>query len=215
MDLELINYNIFVTYDIISQYKSKISGVLHIGGHVGQEYNCYKQNNITNIIFFEPLWNNYIRLISNVGKECIVYNMALGNANSEIEMYVEDKNDGMSSSILEPKHHLIQYPHITFDKKEKVIMKKLDDVAYNRENYNLINIDVQGYELEVFKGAINTLKNIDFIIAEISVEELYSNCVLENELNKFLNDNNFFMKERRLATDTWGEAFYIKNGGSR
>ena len=35
----------------------------------------------------------------------------------------------------------------------------MDD--YNFTEYNLLNIDVQGYELEVLKGAANTLKYIE------------------------------------------------------
>ena len=216
MDLKCIKNNIYVINpSIVHQYGSDIRGIIHIGGHIGQEYGCYKQNHINNLMFFEPLRNNYIRLIHNIGSECIVHNLALGNKNCEIDMYVEDKNDGMSCSILEPRHHLIEYPHITFDKKEKVFMKKLDHILFNRQNYNFINIDVQGYELEVFKGAINTLRNIDYIVTEISVKELYKDCVLENDLNDFLYDNGFIMQERILATETWGEALYIKNGGSR
>ncbi len=211
MDLKCIKNNIYVINpSIIHQYASDIRGIIHIGGHVGQEYGCYKQNHINNLMFFEPLRNNYIRLIHNVGSECIVHNLALGNKNCEIDMYVEDKNDGMSCSILEPKHHLIEYPYITFDKKEKVFMKKLDHVLFDRHDYNFINIDVQGYELEVFKGAVNTLRNIDYIVTEISVKELYKDCVLENDLNDFLYDNGFVMQERVLATETWGEAIYIR-----
>lgn len=216
MDLKCIKNTIYViNSSIIDEYKSNIRGIIHIGGHIGQEYECYKRNKINNLMFFEPIWNNYIRLIHNIDSKCIVHNIALGNKDCEIDMYVEDKNDGMSCSILEPKHHLIEYPHITFDKREKVFMKKLDHISFDRQNYNLINIDVQGYELEVFKGGINTLRNIDYIVTEISVKELYKNCVLENDLNDFLYENGFIMQERTLATETWGEALYIKNGGSR
>ena len=51
-----------------------------------------------------------------------------GNDNKLIEMYVEDANMGQSSSILKPEIHLKQYPHIIFNKKELVEMKRLDDI---------------------------------------------------------------------------------------
>ena len=47
------------------------------------------------------------------------YNIALGNEEGDIEMFVGGNQDA-SSSILEPEIHLTQYPQYSFDKKEIV-----------------------------------------------------------------------------------------------
>jgi hypothetical protein len=126
-------------------------------------------------------------------------------------MFVEHANGGQSSSILEPKTHLDRYPHIHFTDKETVQMIKLDDFDYDVKKYNFINIDVQGYELEVFKGAINKLNNIQYIMTEINQDELYVKCTQIQELDEFLSKYGF----ERVDThwwygDGWGDAFYIK-----
>jgi len=195
---------------IISKYNLKINGVLHIGAHYGQEYKLYKSVNISNLIFFEPLKDNFNILKTTVGNECILHNLALGNKSGFVEMFVETDNYGMSSSILEPKLHITQYPFIEFNKREMVEIKKLDDITFNKTNFNMINIDVQGYELEVFKGAIDVLKNIDYIISEVNIEELYVGCAKLNELTDFLKLFGFELVEVDMSGGNWGDALFIK-----
>ena len=60
---------------------------------------------------------------------------------------------------------------------------------------SIMKLDVQGYELEVLKGSKNLLKNIDFIITEISFKKIYKNQVTRKKLLKFLNKNNFKSKK--------------------
>jgi FkbM family methyltransferase len=199
--------------EIINKYDLKIKGVIHIGAHYGQEYNEYVKHDIENLIFFEPLKNNFAVLLNNIKPtdKIKLHNIALGNMKGEIEMFVESDNQGMSSSILEPQMHLIQYPGIRFNGKELVKINKLDDIKYNKDDYNFINIDVQGYELEVFKGAVNSLKHIDYIMTEINREFLYKDGALELELDSFLMNFRFIRTETYWAGETWGDALYIKN----
>ena len=126
-------------------------------------------------------------------------------------MNVESANQGMSSSILKPKLHVNQYPHIVFNDTEEVDMKKLDEIDFDFSKFNLINIDVQGYELEVFKGSIEKLNNVDYIISEINRAEVYENCAKVDEIDNFLNQFGFKRVETNWAGHTWGDALYIKN----
>jgi hypothetical protein len=126
-------------------------------------------------------------------------------------MNVEKNNQGQSSSILNPKIHLQQYPWIQFTDKEEVEMIKLDDFEFNKNNYNFINIDVQGYELEVFKGAKDTFKNIKYIVSEVNRAEVYEGCPHIKDLCDFLKEFNFELEEVSWAGETWGDAFFIKH----
>ena len=57
-----------------------------------------------------------------------------------------------------------------------ILSNQLDTFLNEKDLYNFINIDVQGYELEVFKGSVEFLKTIDYIMTEVNRDELYKNC---------------------------------------
>jgi FkbM family methyltransferase len=197
--------------NLISDFDLNIRGVIHIGGHRGQEYVYYKDIGLTNIIFVEPQLDNFNILSKNVGSECTLFNVALGNFEGEADMFTEVANQGQSSSLLQPHQHLSQYPDIIFNGKIKVGVTKLDLLPFDCALYNFINIDVQGYELEVFKGGIDTLKGIDYVYAEVNRAELYKNCALVGEIDGFLGSYGF----KRVGTwwdgMTWGDALYVKS----
>ena len=195
---------------LYEKYNMKINGVIQIGAHYGQEHHIYKNKGVEKIVYFEPLKKNFEILNNNVGKDSICFNMALGNENRDVEMFVESANNGMSSSVLKPDLHTQQYPHITFDSKELVKMSKLDDVDFDFSNHNFINIDVQGYEIEVFKGSTNILKNIDYIISEVNRESLYENCTMVWALDEFLSEYGFERVETEWIGGNWGDALYVK-----
>jgi FkbM family methyltransferase len=195
---------------LVKKYNMNIIGVVHIGAHFGEENEVYNNLNLKNRMFFEPLEKNYNKLLENIGIGYITHKVALGNESKTIEMFVEEANMGQSSSILKPVKHLTQYPHIKFNSKEKVEMKWLDDFKIESEKFNFINIDVQGYELEVFKGSKETLKTIDYIMSEINRDEVYENCAKINELIDFLKPYGFELVEEDWAGNTWGDGLFIK-----
>lgn len=208
---------IFNFQKIVKQYNINIKGVIHVGAHYGNEYEFYKNTNIKNMLFFEPLQNNYKKLITNVPQteNIVLVNKALGNENKKVIMHVESDNEGQSSSILKPKLHTQQYSHIVFDKQEEVDMIILDEFLEKQypnrfEQFNFINIDVQGYEMEVFKGSKNTLQHIDYIISEVNRAELYENNTIVYDLDKYLKQYGFQRVETIWEGVTWGDALYVK-----
>ena len=78
--------------------------------------------------------------------------------------------------------------------------------------FNFINIDVQGYELEVFKGAAHTLNDIDYIYTEVNNDELYEDCVQMSQLDEFLGDLWGFkrIETKLVGNQKWGDALYVK-----
>jgi len=204
--------------ELYTKYNLEIKSVIHIGAHHGQEVHLYKEVGASDIILFEPSPANFFILEQLHGEKCELYKLALGNENKKIKMNVEATNKGQSNSILEPKLHLSQYPHIVFNDKIEVDMVTLNDfmTIYNarpenkNKKYNFINIAVQGYELEVFKGSKETLKNIDYIIAEVNRDFVYEGCAQVEEIDSFLDQFGFKRAETNWEGGTWGDAFYIK-----
>jgi len=200
---------------LIQKYNLQIDGVIHIGAHLGQELSIYKELSIDKIAFFEPqkaIFGKLKKALTDT-KNIKLYNLALGNETGSIKMYIDSYNQG-SSSVLKPKLHLNQYPHILFEREELVNIDKLDNII-NSNDYNLINMDVQGFELEVLKGGVNCIKNINYIITEVNREEVYENCAKIEELDKFLYNHGFVRVETTWDGGNWGDAFYIRKNSNQ
>lgn len=190
---------------MLEKIKDKVRGVIHIGANVGQEHRMYEENG-WNAIYFEPIPACFEVLKSRVGDQAVNY--ALGNFNGTTIMHVSS-NNGVSSSLLEPKLHLEQYPTITFNQQIPVQVRRLDDLEI-KGDYNFISVDTEGYELEVFKGATETLKHIDFILAEVNRAELYKGCPMVQDIDEYLLSFGFTREDTDWMGKTWGDALYIK-----
>jgi len=189
-----------------------IKGIVHIGAHYGEEIQEYVDNGIQKITVFEPLSKNFDVLskrLQNVNADIEGYQVALGSKKGTATMFLSS-NDAQSSSILKPKQHLELHPDVSFDGTEEVEVSLLDE--YDIGDSNFINIDVQGYELEVFRGGKKTLENIDYVYCEVNRDEVYEGAPMVEELDEFLGTYGFERVETHWPETyyTWGDALYIK-----
>ncbi len=182
-----------------------IKGIIHIGGHYGEEYNYYKSLGIDKQIWIEALKSNF-DILKTRCPDSICINKAIGDSQGKAMMNLSS-NDSESASLLNPKVHLERMPKVRFSGSEEVEIVTLDSLNIDK-SYNALVIDVQGYELKVLKGATKTLKHIDYIWTEVNFEEMYEGCAIMDEIDKFLKGFN-----RKIVYDYggWGDAFYKKN----
>jgi len=196
--------------EMITKYNMNIKGVIHIGAHYGEEVPEYIKNGISEIHLFEPLSENYKILMNNLQDLKInwrSYNTALGSESERVTMFVSD-NEQQSSSILSPKDHLTHHPNVRFPTTEEVVVNTLD--SFEIENCNFINMDVQGYELEVLKGATKTLEHVDYVYCEVNRAEVYENNAFVEEIDAFLSQYNMIRVETDWAGEIWGDALYVR-----
>lgn len=204
----LINFT-----NLYKKYNMRIEGIVHIGAHYGEEIQEYVDNGIQNISVFEPLSDNFNILaqrLENINADIHGYQVALGSEKSTAIMYLSS-NEAQSSSILKPKEHLEHHPDVSFNGTEEVEVDLLDN--FDIRGANFMNIDVQGYELEVFKGGQKTLEQIDYVYCEVNRGEMYEGNPMIEELDEYLNVYGFERVETYWPTTwyKWGDALYIKN----
>ena len=188
-----------------------IKGAIHIGAHYGEELEDYIEEGIQDILLFEPLEENF-NIVEKKAKDLNAniegYQVALGTQREgTTTMYVSD-NEAQSSSILKPKVHLTHHPHVKFPTTEEVELATLDQ--YNCHDYNFINMDVQGYELEVLKGATKTLEQISYVYCEVNRDEVYENNAYVEEIDEFLSKYGMERVETDWEGEIWGDALYIR-----
>jgi len=203
---------LFSFRNIQDKYNMDIKGIIHIGAHRGQEISDYIDGGIQDIILFEPLSANFQALeenLSEMNANISGHQVALGNEEKTVTMYLSD-NDQMSSSILKPKKHLQNHPTVLFEGTEEVEMMCLDSYSDETDGFNFINMDVQGYELEVLKGGSETLNHIDYVYCEVNRDEVYENNAYIEELDEYLANYDMERVETVWSGGIWGDALYIR-----
>lgn len=188
----------------------QLTGVCHVGSHIGQERERYRHMGIKNIVFIEPAKKTFSKLKERFGGDpnIILYNCACGEEPGLMEMYVESENEGQSSSLLRPKLHLQQHPTITFSEpKELVTVNRLDDLCLDLDKYDLLMMDCQGYEGYVLRGGKNALSKMKVVYTEVNRDEVYENCTKIEEMDELLCD---FHRVAIQWVGAWGDAVYIR-----
>jgi len=199
--------------ELVKKYDMDIKGVYHIGANTGQELDTYHELGIELVTMFEPnqrcvdIVNNRIR-DENFPIGYTINQCALGDMDMDEVTLYDSSNGSQSASILKPKAHLIQHPNVKFNGSFTAPMRQLD--MFNDGISNFINIDVQGFELQVFNGGMNVLNNIDYIMTEVNYQEIYEECTDYNWLVAYMNNLNFDLVSEYNTGHGWGDALFIK-----
>ncbi len=190
-------------------------GIIHIGAHEGTETEKYLEMGAKKILFIEANPAVFERLQKNTADfpEVLAVNCAISDRCGKMTLHITSMDQ--SSSLLPLKHHQDYYPDIKETHKISVTAKTLDtllrELNLSTDDYNILNIDIQGAELLAFQGAVKTLPYIDCINTEINYEELYEGCAIVDQIDTCLEKYGF----NRVKTTTpyhhsWGDAFYVK-----
>jgi FkbM family methyltransferase len=143
---------------------------------------------------FEPIVKNF----EKVKKECnglsnvILVNKALGSATGKTEINIASNIH--ASSIFELKTNekrALFSRHVELAGRESITIPRLDDEIPFSEKINILKLDVQGFEVEVLKGGINTLKNTSIVVCEVSNHNHYVNGAKYFQLDELLRINGF------------------------
>jgi len=197
--------------DLQKHFTKPLKGAIHIGAHHGQEKGWYNQNGINPIVWIDAnpqyelglrtQYPNDITIISGVGSE------------NKIEKF-KIANNGESSSFLNWGTHQNEHPHVNFIDEIEVQIKPMKELIQENnldvEKYNFLNVDVQGYELEVFKGFGEYLNNFDYVYCEVNEDYLYENCALVSDIDEYLSKYNLERVETFMTIHKWGDALYVK-----
>jgi FkbM family methyltransferase len=208
MSFKIVNLD-----SINEKYNLKVSGICHIGAWKAKEVNNYTRLfGETPVLFIEanPYLENDIKSMTE-NYDFIDYKIvAAGDKFSKQILHLHELN-GQSSSLLKPLEHLSLYPWARFGQIIEVQEEPLDHILGDFSP-NFLNIDVQGYELKVLKGAKEKLNSVDYIITEVNKSELYEKCALIEEIDEYLSEYGFERAELEWYgnTEPWGDAFYIK-----
>jgi FkbM family methyltransferase len=202
---------------LFPKYNLKFSGVLHIGANIGEEAPVYAELGIHNQIWFEANPDIYEKLLNNLREYpfATAYNFCVGDEGRKFVTLHVSSNGSQSSSVLELGTHKIEHPDVTYIDDIVVPMVTVEDFfkAGELRGYNLLNIDVQGYELHVLRGMGNLISQFKAVYTEVNRAELYEGCAQIEDIDKFLGERGFTRVETHWAPNkNWGDALYVQWG---
>jgi FkbM family methyltransferase len=189
----------YPTLNRLDQLKdNNIKTVFDVGANVGQFAKEIRKILPDAFIYsFEPLSECFKKLTENMvgDSKFKAFNFALGEKDEILQ--INRSAYSPSSSILDMADaHKKLFPHTKESAPEKITVKKLDDLDITKESKGeiLLKIDTQGYEDRVFRGSLNFLKKVRFVVVETSFVELYKGQPLFANIYSLLKNEGFTYK---------------------
>jgi FkbM family methyltransferase len=149
------------------------------------------------IVSCEPLQESFAKLQDAAEGDINwrLFQGAVGSEPKEVELVLSGNLD--SSSLLQIKQrHVDAYPSSSMTGRQVTKVATWDQLAKEfqipRGNW-MAKVDVQGFEMEVFKGGAEAFEFLKLIEIELSLEELYTGQPLFQEMHQFFARNGFYL----------------------
>lgn len=198
--------------ELYEKYHINPTGVIHCGGHFGQEAETYHKHGLK-VVWIEAIHKVYKQLCRNVTKYTgtICLNACVTDKDGDIVDFNISNNDGQSSSLFEFGTHSVEHPGIVFTERTRLHTARVDTLLKDRKipahEYDFVNLDIQGAELLALKGM--DLTHVRYVYIEVNERELYKGCPLLPEIDEYLKRFDLHRVETKMTTWGWGDAFYI------
>lgn len=188
-----------------------IKGIIHVGASFGQEAGDYEMNGIKNVVWIEPIKEDFEKLKPLEDKGHKIFNCAISNFDGEAEFF--QVTNHVSSSLRAPKRHN-EFNKLEIDKIPIVKVRTLDSLIgsenIDMSEFNMLNVDTQGTEDLVLEGCENNLHHFDLLYLEVNQADVYDGTKDHSVITKFLSERGFDLLERRQVNPLQFEALYKK-----
>ena len=206
--------------DWVTEFQLAPSGLIHVGAHLVQERDEYRNSGFEPVIWFEAspaTAYSAKNILKNYSNQSII-NCALWSEPGIRKTFHIAGNEGSSSSLLEPYLITASHPDVytteRFTVETSTLDKEIPKLGLDKRLRTLV-LDVQGAEIEVLKGSTVALTEIDYIITEISRIELYKNTTRIKQIVQFLDERGFIFAASEVNRATgWGEGLFIRKSGA-
>lgn len=199
--------------DLFQKWNITPKGIIHIGAHRCEEREIYANCGCddSKVIWVEGNKELYDEMKNIQGVQ--IYNAIIADTVKTVDFIITN-NDGMSSSFLELKEHLISHPQCLEEKRFKdlhttTLTHLVKENSINMENYDFLVMDIQGAEYHALQGMVDILPHFKGMYIEVNQKELYANCGLLHQVEAFLEIHGFHLKDMNMLTELgWGDAYF-------
>ena len=172
-----------------------IRTVIDIGAHTGEFSSAIRAVLPgVRVYAFEPLPDCFAKLTAKFRKDADyrAFQTALGAQNGQVEFRRSSFSKSSSVLPMATLHHDV-FPWSARSSPLEIQLGTLDGYSGEMELTSkvLIKIDVQGYEDRVLKGSTQVLKQVDYVLVEVSFRPLYEGQAGFGEVYDFLLESGF------------------------
>ena len=205
--------------EALGQYVRKDAVIVEAGAHHGFDTvrfaSLWPEGRIH---AFEPVPRVYEHLRRNTAgcRNVTTYQLALGDRDGDMRMWLSDPNHDYSSSLLEPRKHLDEFPEIRFEQEPTAVSVTTLASWATRQGIDRIDgmwLDMQGYELAALKAAGAILETTRAIILEVSLTELYAGIPLWEEVRAWLEGQGFRIEQEHWYPESFGDVLAVRDDG--
>ena len=205
----------YTTAELLRRYKISPTQIIHVGAWEGLDVPEYKSLGIPKITLVEAMPNKASALRERYGNDeqiQIIEAAASDTSNKTVTFYPLDYG---SSSLLKPRIESLQHVFADFIEVEPIDVQtmRIDDIETSDNSKIMLIIDVQGAELQVLRGSIETLKKTVLLKVEVSTTTYYEGQSYQNEIALFLRIRGFIRVSQRISKKMGqGDAIFIRRG---
>lgn len=201
--------------DLFTKYNIRPKGIIHIGAHMCEERELYK--NTAHVQDDQILWIEGNPETIAAMRACDdprvrILEGLVSDQEQEVTFHVT--NNGQSSSFLALEKHKQYHPHVietkTLTLRTTTLPALLEAHRIDASAYDFLVMDIQGAEYHALRGMENMLGGFDHIYLEVNDEELYKGCGLFDEVRAFLEKHGFHLREKVMTDSKWGDAYFSR-----
>lgn len=202
---------LFSVANLTKYWNIQPSGVLHVGAHEAEEATDYEQANWLPVVWVEGQSALVEKIRTRLDpKSHRVFQAFVWDISGEVLKF-KQTNNSQSSSLLDFGTHAEDYPYVSVQEEYAVTTSCLEDVVPLDCQFEFINLDLQGVELQALKGLGKKIENAKWIYTEVNKKQVYKGCTMVSDLDEYLSKFNF----KRVVTrwvygKGWGDALYVR-----
>ncbi|QPH38253.1 FkbM family methyltransferase [Pedobacter endophyticus] len=219
---------------LLEKFNISRSGVIHLGGHIGEELPMYAALGFRNVVMVEPLpeefkimqtriddYNStFISLSSFLGEEIRMkahgVNCAISDESGLAKIYRTEISSlssltkpvkGQFSDILDSlAYGELSVPCKTLDQ----LIDELPN-SWTNKDFSYLRMNIQGSELKALKGGERFLKSILLIDLEANTEMRYEDIPTRYDFDSYLNEHGFTPILSYSAGPAIANVLYLKS----
>jgi len=196
------------------KYNFVPKGIIHVGAHDLEEMGPYKLQGVSRTVWIEANPDLVHKNLGRVdGKDHQLFH-GLVYSEDGLDLEFKITNNTQSSSVLDFSKHEHYHPHVKFTEsrviKSVTVKTLLNSNQISPEEFDFVNLDIQGVELRALKGFGEYLDHIKYIYTEVNSGEVYKGNDTIQDLDEYLFGFGFKRVETEMSPFEWGDAFYIR-----